>query len=100
MPLVLRGSLWVRKAYFLVQEDMKDFVTSKPAAGGLFTILVGDLSHFSVDRFREKIESYADGGGDGGLTRPIMRLACGLEQELRTPGSTGGRVHAAGTPWT
>ena len=27
--------------YFLMQEDMKDFVTSKPAAGALFKILMG-----------------------------------------------------------
>ena len=83
---------------FLMQEDMKDFVTSKPAAGALFTILMGDLSQFSVDRFREKKESYADGGGDGGLPRATMRSACGLKQELHAPGSTGGPVHAPGTP--
>ena len=41
-----------------------------------------DISLFTILRFREKIESYADGGGDGGLTRATMRLACGLEQEL------------------
>ena len=75
MPLVLRVSLWVRKGYFLTLEDMKDLVTSKPAAGALFTILMGDLSQFREDRFREKIESYADGGGNGGLTRAMMRSA-------------------------
>ena len=86
------------QGYFLMQEDMKDFVTSKPAAGALFTILMGDLSQFSVGRFREKIESYADGGGDGGLTRATMRSASALEQELNTAGSSGGPVHAPGTP--
>ena len=50
----------------------------------------GDLAGFSVDRFRAKIESYADGGGDGGLTRSTMRLACGLQQEPVAPVSTGG----------
>ena len=84
------------QGYFLMQEDMKDFVTSKPAAGVLFTILLGDLLQFSVDRFREKIESYADGGGDGGFTRGSMRLACGLGQELHAPGSTRGPAHAPG----
>ena len=49
-----------------MQEDMEDFVTSMPAAGALFTTLMGDLSQFSVDRFREKIEPYAVGGGDAG----------------------------------
>ena len=85
------------QGYFLMQEDMKDLMTSKPAAGALFTILVGDLSQFSVDRFREKIETYADGGGDGGLARATTRLACGLDQEPHAPGSTGGPVHAPGT---
>ena len=54
------------QGYFLLQGDMKDFVTSKLAAGALFTILMGDLNSVS---FREKIESYADGGGDGSLAR-------------------------------
>ena len=86
------------QGYFLMQEDMKDFVTSNPAAGAMFTILMGDLSQLSVDRFREKIESYADGGGDGGCTRATMRFACGLEPELHTPGPTGGPLHAPGSP--
>ena len=69
---------------------MKDFVTSQPAAGALFRMLMGDLSQFSVGSFRQKIESYVDGGGDGGLTRATMRSACGLEQELPAPRSAGG----------
>ena len=71
------------QGYFLMQEDMKDFVTSKPAAGALFTILVGELSKFSIKSFRDKIEWYADGGGDGSLTRATMRSACGLRVEHR-----------------
>ena len=67
------------QGYFLMQEDMKDFVTSKPAAGALFTILMGELSQFSIKSF----EWYADGGGDGGLTRATMRSACGLRVEHR-----------------
>ena len=64
---------------FLMQEDMKDFVTSPPAAGALFTIIMGDLSDFS-----EKLEKYADGGGDGGLTRATMRsLACPSQKRRR-----------------
>ena len=38
------------QGYFLMQEDMKDFVTSRPAAGALFRMLMGDLSQFSVAR--------------------------------------------------
>ena len=30
----------------------------KASAGALFTILMGDISKFSVDRFREKIKLY------------------------------------------
>ena len=115
-PWIMRGSLVIlckgrfvsaarlarlplgAQGYILMQDDMKDFVTSKPAAGALFAILMGDLSQFSAVGFREKIESYADVGGDGGLTRATMRLACGLQQELHTPRSAGGPVHAPGTP--
>ena len=77
-----------------MQEDTKDFVRSKPAAGALFTILMGHLSLFSVDRFREKFQSYADGG----LTRATMRLACGLEQALRAPRSTGDALELQSEP--
>ena len=77
------------QGYFLMQEDMKDIVTSQPAAGALFRMLMGDLSQFSVGSFRQKIESYMDGGGDGGLTRATMRSACGLEQEFPAPRSAG-----------
>ena len=42
------------QGYFLMQEDMKDFVTSKPAAGALFTILMGELSQFSIKSVRDK----------------------------------------------
>ena len=73
------------QGYFLMQEDMKDFVTSSPAAGALFTIIMGDLSDFSVVAFREKLEKYADGGGDGGLTRATVRYACGLPAEEAAP---------------
>ena len=38
-----------------MQEDMKDFVTSQPAAGALFRMLMGDLSQFGVGSFRKKI---------------------------------------------
>ena len=38
---------------------MKDFVTSQPAAGALFNIVLGDLCDFSVATFQQKIEKYA-----------------------------------------
>ena len=67
--------------YFLMQEDMKDFVTSQPVAGALFSVVLGELCDFSVATFRQKNERYAEGGGDGGLTRVSMREACGLLAE-------------------
>ena len=55
---------------------MKDFVTSQPAAGALFTIVLGELCDFGVATFRQKIERYTEGGGtrshQGGL-----RARCG-----------------------
>ena len=62
-------------------QDMKDFVTSQPAAGALFTVVLDELCDFSVATFQQKIERYAEGGGDGGLTRATMRAACGLPAE-------------------
>ena len=70
-----------KEEYFLMQEDMKDFVTSQPAAGALFTVVLGELCDSSVATFWQKIERYAEGGGDGGLTRATMRAACGLPAE-------------------
>ena len=61
------------QGYFLKQEDMKDFVTSLPAAGALFTIVLGDLCDFSVASFWKKIERYTEGGGDGMLP-PTLSL--------------------------
>ena len=62
---------------------MKDFVTSQPAAGALFAIVLGELCDFSVPNFRRKFERYAEGGGDGGLTRGDR--ARGSPRRLRGP---------------
>ena len=56
-------------------------MTSQPAAGALFTSVLSELCDFGVATFRHKIERYAEGGGDGGLTRATMRTACGLPAE-------------------
>ena len=58
--------------------DMMDFVTSQPAAGALFTVVLDELCDFSVATFRQQVERCAEGGGDGGLTRAAMRASCGL----------------------
>ena len=67
-----------------MQEDMKDFVTSQPAAGAVFTVVL------SVPTFRHKIERYAERGGDGGLTRATMRAACGEDVALHPDGGGHG----------
>ena len=43
--------------------------------------VLGELCDFSVVTFPLKIERYAEGGWDGGLTRATMRAACGLPAE-------------------
>ena len=67
--------------HFLTQEEMKDFVTSPPAAGAPFTTVLDELCDFSVATSRQKIERHAECGGDGGLTKATMRAACGLPAE-------------------
>ena len=88
------------QGYFLHKEDMKDFVTSSPAAGALFTIIMGHLSDFSVVAFREKLEKYADGGGDGGTYKGHHALRMRLAR--RRSSATGprflGRSFARATP--
>ena len=83
-----------------MQEDMKDFVTSQPAAGALFTV-VGELCYFSVATFHQKLEKYAE-GGDGGLTRATMRVACGLPAEdvaLHPDGASHGSPFVQARAW-
>ena len=79
-----RASLQGTQGYFLM-EDVKDFVTSQPAAGALFTIVLCELCDFSVATFRQQIERCAEGGGDGRFTRATMRAACGLPAEDVAP---------------
>ena len=82
-----------------MQEDVKDFVTSQPAAGALFTVVFGELWDFSVATFWQKIERCAEGGGDGGLTRATMRAACGLPAEDVALHPDGGGHSARRGPW-
>ena len=76
-----------------MQEDMKEFVTSQPAAGALFVVVLGELCDFSVATFRQKTERYAEGGRDGGLTRATVRAACRLPAEdVALPDGAGHRA--------
>ena len=54
--------------YFLVDLDTKDFVTSRSAAGALLTVIMGHMDRHPVSDLRQRIEDYANEGGDGGLT--------------------------------
>ena len=65
-----------------MQEDMKDFVTSQPAARALFTTILGELCDFSVATFGKRLR----GGRDGGLTRAATRAACGLPADIVSHG--------------
>ena len=69
------------QAHFLT-KDVKDFVTSQPAAGALFTVVFGELCDFLALRPSSKrLKGTLEGGGDGGLTSVTMRAACGLPAE-------------------
>ena len=65
-------------------SDMKGFVTSRPAASALLIMIVGHMDRYSVSDLHQRMEDYADGGGDGDLTRATMRLACGLPVAFST----------------
>ena len=64
----------------------------------LFTIVLGELCDFSVSIFRQKIERFTEGGGDGGLTRLSIHAACGLPAEdvALHPDGAGHGVAAVG----
>ena len=104
------------QGYSLVQQDMKDFVTSQPAAGALLTIVLGELCDFLALRpSGKRLKDTLEGGGDGGVRRATTRAACGLPAEdvalhpdgashavAPRPGRGGDRVGEAGTwlaPW-
>ena len=64
--------------YFVKDPTLKEFLTSPGAVGAFLRMLEGFLLTRSTLDCREIIESYVVGGGDGGLTRGVMRAACGL----------------------
>ena len=90
-----------------MQEDVKDFVTSQPAAGALFTVVLGELCDFLALRpSGERLKGTLEGGGDGGLTRATTRAACGLPAEDvalhpdgANHGSPLGQARAWWRPW-
>ena len=72
----------------------RDFVTSQPATGALFTIVRGELCDSGVATVRQKIERHPEGGGDDGVTRATTRAACGLPAEYVAlhPDGAGHRI--------
>ena len=63
---------------FICDPTLKDFLTSQPAAAAFLRLLEGFLVGKDANECRCLIEDYAVGGGDGGITRQVMRVACGL----------------------
>ena len=88
-------------------QDMNDFVTSQPAAGALFTVVLGELCDFSALRpSGKRLKGTLEGGGHGGLTRATTRAACGLPAEdvalhptAPITGSPLGQARAWWRPW-
>ena len=84
---------------FLVQEGER--FRDLAACGGCPVHCLSELCDISVATFRQKIERYAEGGGDDGLTKAAMRAACGLPAEdvaLYIPDGAGhGVVSRPGT---
>ena len=66
---------------FLKDPTLKAFLTSSGAVGAFLRLLEGFLKTRSEARCRDIIEDYVVGGGDRGLTRQVMRLACGLSAD-------------------
>ena len=78
---------------FVKDPTLKDFVTSQGAVAAFLRVLEGFLMTKSAADCREIIEGYVVGGGDGGLTRTVMRAACGLS--LDGPPQPPSRASAA-----
>ena len=64
--------------FFVKDPSLRDFVTSDGAVGAFLRVLEGYLRTRSTRDCREVIEDYVLAGGDQGLTRLVMRSACGL----------------------
>ena len=91
------------QGYFLMQEDMKDFVTSKPTAGVClrFSWVTSPNSVWTVSL--KRFESYVDGGGDGGLSGgPTYKMmtskrTLGMSLAPEVTSGTCTQLHGAGT---
>ena len=66
---------------FVKDPTLKDFLTSSGAVAAFLRLLEGFLKTRSQATCRALIEDYAVMGGDRGLTRQVMRLACGLSPD-------------------
>ena len=66
---------------FVKDPSLKAFLTSSGAVCAFLRLLEGFLKTRSEASCRAIIEDYVVGGGDGGLTRQVMRLACGLSAD-------------------
>ena len=62
---------------------LKEFLKSGPAVAASLRLLHGFLGTNSEEDCRRIIESYVEHGVDRGLTRALLRKACGLSLELK-----------------
>ena len=76
-----------RYGYFLRDPMLEDFLRSPGAVWCAYRNLLGFLKRHSEQDCRDIIEGYVEGGKDGGLTRALIRQACGLPVDDSPPGS-------------
>ena len=69
--------------YFVSDPDLKDFLASPAAAAAMLRIITGFASRHTLKDLRKVLYNYAEGGGDGGLTRATMRKSCSLPAESK-----------------
>ena len=67
--------------YSPVDQSLKTFLTSTPAAAALFRILYGFSRTHTKAQCRDIIENYVETGLGDGITEKTMRAACGLPQQ-------------------
>jgi hypothetical protein len=66
---------------------LKDFLRTPAAVWCAYRNVLGFLKKHSEQDCRNIIEAYVEGGKDGGLTRALIRQACGLPVEDSPPES-------------
>ena len=68
---------------------LRTFLRSGPACAATLTLLRGFLYEKTAEECLDLLEEYVERGGDGGITRKTLRLACGLSEEQTGEGAEG-----------